>query len=135
MPVINARYTLSGFSIAKGRSARNRTRASVRVCLRVCVQRVNVYETNRNARSFSKQGWWNDLPRANAISIPGLMSPVSTISPSSSRSRDPPWTSESRKEDYFSLRPFVHFLPSFSFCQNVFASPLSDENTRQVETL
>ena len=131
MPVINARYTLSGFSIAKGRSARNRARASARACLRACIQRVDVCETNRNARSFSKQRWWNDLPRANAISIPGLMSPVSTISIPFSLSRP----SESPKEDYFSLRPFVHFLSSFSFCQNVFPSPLSDENTRQVEAL
>lgn len=85
MVVINVRYIVGLFD-RKGRSTRNRT------CSRTCVftvvcQRTDVCETNRYARSFSKQRWWNDLPRANTISIPSLMSPVSTFPP---RSRRPP---------------------------------------------
>lgn len=80
MRAINARYIVRLFD-GKGRSARNRT------CLHACVftfmcRRIDVCETNRNARSFGNRGWWNDLPRANAISIPGLMSPLSTFVPS-----------------------------------------------------
>lgn len=39
---------------------------------------------------LTTKGRWKDSPRANAISIPGLMSPVSSFLPSSSQSFDVP---------------------------------------------
>lgn len=109
------------------------------LCVRVYVRvfrRVGVCETNRNARSFSKQGWWNDLPRANAISIPGLMSPVSTISLPFSTFQTSPLPRITQRRLLFSSSLCSFPLRPSPSVKMLFASPLSDgKYQRQVETL
>lgn len=52
---------------------------------------------------LASKGWWDDLPRANAISIPGLMPPTSIPSFARPPPRGP---SKSCRERY----PFVSFF-------------------------